>query len=647
LNLFRKFFLLSKEIGIKQLIHYANYRLKLKSGIVERQTTRPPKFPFPDSIDKVLDSIPAWFKLPQPGSDLFDTTTLLADEVVKGFYRPFRNGPEQLNFSGAESHLQHWSKYGDRLNSTDIKNIWEPARFSWAFDLAIAYQTTNNEVYPETFWRNFELFSNANPPYLGPNWSSSQEVALRGITWILVLPTFVNSKSSTPFRMKSLIRSLWEDGFRIPPTLAYAKSQNNNHLLSEALGLFMVGSLFSSQSQAARGWVKTGSRLFEKALLDQIDPDGTYSQHSANYHRLMLQLALIYYCQKSAMGSNISPKILQRLALATRWLVAQLDFSSGTIPNLGHNDGSLFLAFGADNSRDYRPTIQAASLAFLGEPSLPAGKWDELSFYLGLRSAISLPNYQSVNSPAVHRVGNLTQWATLRAVTFHGRPAHADQLHTEIWWDGINLAQDAGTFSYNALPPWENALAVTRVHNTVTIDRMDQMIRYSKFLWLDRAQGFWLPSIDSNSLSASHNGYKKQGVKHTRFVKWIPDQGFEVLDKIELTKLLGSKLVTLHWLLPDWKWRVSSNTLVIQDKDRTTELSIECRESVSKEGVFPLEIKLIRAGEALISDKSDPIMGWVSPTYGNKIPALSLSITWQVSNSIVIRSNWMLKKEKS
>ena len=33
-----------------------------------------------------------------------------------------------------------------------------------------------------------------------------------------------------------------------------------------------------------------------------------------------------------------------------------------------------------------------------------------------------------------------------------------DQLHLDLWWRGLNIAQDAGTYLYNADPPWDNPL---------------------------------------------------------------------------------------------------------------------------------------------------------------------------------------------
>ena len=86
--------------------------------------------------------------------------------------------------------------------------------------------------------------------------------------------------------------------------------------------------------------------------------------------------------------------------------------------------------------------------------------------------------------------GDENSWALIRAGRYTRRPFQADQLHVDLWWQGINLARDAGTYLYNGSPPWNNGFAGTAVHNTVTVDNHDQMRRAGRFLWLDWAQAY-------------------------------------------------------------------------------------------------------------------------------------------------------------
>ena len=78
---------------------------------------------------------------------------------------------------------------------------------------------------------------------------------------------------------------------RIVPTIAYAKAQNNNHLLSEAVGLFTAGAFLNNHPKS-KFWKEKGFNLFYQAIQKQIDENGEYVQHSTNYHRMMLMLSL-------------------------------------------------------------------------------------------------------------------------------------------------------------------------------------------------------------------------------------------------------------------------------------------------------------------------------------------------------------------
>ncbi len=100
-------------------------------------------------------------------------------------------------------------------------------------------------------------------------------------------------------------------------------------------------------------------------------------------------------------------------------------------------------------------------------------------------------------------------------------PSHADQLHVDLWWRSLNVAQDAGTYLYNADPPWDNNLTTAQVHNTVTVNGRDQFTRAGRFLYLD-----WFNAYRRGILEADpailqrtrgrHWGYWRMGVRHAR-----------------------------------------------------------------------------------------------------------------------------------
>ncbi len=643
MNKIRKFSLLLSEIGVSSLAAFAAYRVNLKLGRFSSSSLKTHKHFLNVPLNNKHLEKSAWLRF-NHNVNVGNTSIEIADEITRGFYRPFGGEPRLLDLSLPQP-LRDWTEYGDTVGNEDIKNIWEAARFSWALYLARAYSVTSQENYLESFWQYFETFSTNNPAYLGPNWVSAQEVSLRAINWLMILPILEQASCTNPSRMELMKKALWQHLLRIPPTIAYAKSQNNNHLLSEALGMYLVGGFFAAQSSQAMKWELTGAALFESALLQQIETDGTYIQHSTGYHRLMLHLALLYNTRKRADRESLPAQICTRLAAASSWITDQLDRESGQVPNLGHNDGTLLLPPGCRDYNDYRPTVQAASIAFRGAAVFPPGPWDSLTSFLKLPLPAGVIPSTVVLSPAIHKIGQGSQWATLRAVQFKHRPAHADQLHVDMWWDGHNIARDAGTYSYNAPPPWQNALVNTRVHNTITVDHRDQMVPAGKFLFLDRAQAQWEPGEVENSLSAYHLGYNNKGVTHFRTLIFDQGEGFSVVDNVVLENVTQPLEITLHWLLPDWQWAWQDGVLHLTNQKHHINLCITGYLTGTDDTIEPSSVELIRAGEPLIGEGKDEIMGWVSPTYGVKQPALSLSLTWKTSHSLSVDSIWLLRKD--
>ena len=636
--------LLIKEVGIPDLSQYALYQFRLKSGILKKQTPiGGKKLPREVLLEPVMNPSQRLTNWEQISEVLSDTLPEVeSGYLLQGKYLPFYHQPQALSFRLEDTPLEHWSSYHDQFAGKDIKLIWEPARFIWSLSLARAYRVTDDEFFPALFWEKFAEFQQSNPVNAGPNWSSAQEAALRIIIWSLVLPAIRSSEQTTVERVNQLMLAIEQHAERILATLEYARSQHNNHILSEALGLVFASSLLESIHPNAQQWSRKGRHEFESAILNQIDEEGNYSQQSANYQRMMLQLALLYSAWLMKNQLEFPLQVKEKLALASQWLIAQMDVTTGYLPNLGHNDGTLLLPFGCKEYRDYRPTAQAASLAFLHKPCLPPGPWDELSCWLGFFSPGIATSVSSITSPAVHKIGTPKCWGTLRGVKFHNRPAHADQLHVDLWWEGVNLARDAGTYSYNLPPPWQNAFDRSSVHNTITIDGKDQMQHVSRFLWLDQAQASWRKENDPKKITASHDGYQSLGVKVQRSLEYLPDLGFRITDRLTPSPS-NQKLhqYTLHWLVPDWQWQFSGSTFVIKNGNRTAHLQIQTIPAFEQNDNQPI-FSVIRAGETLHGSRQDLHLGWESDTYGEKHPALSFSAIFCVAGELQIITEWTL-----
>ena len=670
------------QLGPSQLGLYALYQFGMRTGHYERKLNsilnrlEKPDTSIHIKFQPSLTDFPGRKVLLEHIGPQIDQLYQEADEIVKGYVRLFGGQPIPLELT-LPGHLENWTEYESamtRIQDQDIKFIWEPGRFGWAYKLAMAYHLSNDEQYAETFWGVTEQFVISNPPYLGPHWSSAQEVAIRLIALAFSIQIFAQSKQTTSERLENIVKTIAIHAERIPPTLVYARSQNNNHLITEALGLYTASAVLPEHPLASK-WHKLGWYWLKIAFRTQISKDGTYSQHSTNYHRLMLQAALWAYAvhNHSFINEPIPPDMTTRLEAATRWLWKLVDPRTGGVPNMGHNDGAYILPLTICSYQDYRPVIHAASRLFLKTTLNPRGPWDDMATWLcfpvdksqkeaGLNYWHLTPQQKDLNTQLPYLLINHKNdsWATLRVGTFRSRPAHADQLHMDLWWRGYNLAQDPGTYLYNSLPPWENSLTSAFVHNTIVVDGQEFMLRAGRFLYLDWAQASVLecqssPKGGCESLTVEHNGYRKFGVTHSRKVAVNTDGHWEIIDR-----LVGPPetihTARLHWLLPDWEYEILEpsrlndfpvQAIRIKSPLGWVELKIDLTSRNKKN--LPEQImnfQLARAGKTLVGSGTVlPITGWTSPIYGEKIPALAYIVNIAQTLPIEFKSEWILPDE--
>jgi hypothetical protein len=392
----------------------------------------------------------------------------------------------------------------------------------------------------------------------------------------------------------------------------------------------------------------------------------------------MLQIALWMASICTPAGDAFLPEACRLLEAATRWLLALVEFQTGRVPNLGPNDGAYIFPLAQCSFNDYRPVLQAAAHAFLPgtvlSPSavFPPGPWDEVKLWLNVKPGIcaQVPTWMPARDahqigvpqvpPPPHILGDKsTSWAYLRAVHFADRPGHADQLHMDLWWRGINLAMDPGTYLYNAPSPWDNALAGSDVHNTVSVNGQDQMLRAGRFLWLDWAQArvtSYGKAADGSfeRLVTQHDGYRTQGVIHQRAVEWqagdwlVTDDLLPADDRGGMLKIVSARL---HWLLPDWPWQVSQEEtgqgMVVELDSPYGTVRLVLRGKIPASGDAGLRLMLVRGGELLYgSGPVSPVWGWTSPTYTVKFPALSMFATIENRPPLGFVTRWQLPPEK-
>ena len=283
----------------------------------------------------------------------------------------------------------HWSKLSD-FNSDfgDIKCIWELSRFDWALILARAYRLTADKTYLTVLNEWASDWTEKNPLNVGPNWKCGQEAAIRMLQ--VLLAAYLLRQHRVP--SSGLSRFVVEHCRRIVPTIRYAIAQNNNHGTSEAAALYTGGAwLFSfckddkKTQQKARYWHRLGRRWLENRVRRLVASDGSFSQYSLNYHRVLLDtLNIVEFWRRKLQLPEFSAIFYEYARAAVQWLYQMTNPETGDGPNFGANDGARLFVLSSTDYRDYRPSVQLGTVLFLGERVYGEGPWDDPLIWLGL-----------------------------------------------------------------------------------------------------------------------------------------------------------------------------------------------------------------------------------------------------------------------
>jgi hypothetical protein len=537
-----------------------------------------------------------------------------------GWFRPPHKGAppdwhsNPFNGAHAVGPERDWWKISDFDPAVgDIKAVWEASRFDWVVNLAQHAKIGSEESLERlNLW--LANWCNKNPPYQGHNWKCAQEASIR-VMHLALAALFLDAIKCPMLALSELVTLHLR---RIEPTLSYAIAQDNNHGTSEAAALFIGGSWLDKLGHPqGQRWHSTGTRLLHDRTRRLIARDGSFSQYSVNYHRLMLDtLGLAEVWRRHCELPPFAEELYSRAASASAWLRAMVDPATGAAPNLGANDGANLLQLTDADYRDYRPSVQLGTAVFEHMRAYDrAGPWEEHLNWLSLSAPVQPA------PPAVSKTFDDGGFVVLqrgdakvvfRYPRFRFRPSHSDALHIDLWKAGINLLRDSGSYSYGSEPEWQNYFPGVRAHNTVQFDDRDQMPRLGRFLWGDWLRTDALTPIqnvgDVTTVTASYTD--SFHAVHVRSVE-LADESLTVLDQV---RGFASRAV-LRWRLRPGPWK-TDGTSVTDGHHRLT----------------------VSANTAII--RCELVCGWESRYYMQKTEVPVLEVEIQKAGSLTSRYHW-------
>lgn len=444
----------------------------------------------------------------------------------------------------------------DSQGSVDIKQVWDLSRFNWV--LAMAQRTANGdnaELVRLNEW--LHDWSEKNPPYLGPNWACAQEASIRVMHMAAAAQILSQDRVVSP----RLIAFLEAHLNRIASTIGYAISQDNNHGVLEAVGLFVGGVWLQeiTNNPKAKTWEKLGRKWIENRADRLIGADGSFSMYSVMYHREFLDALAFAECwRRNFHVMRFSKRFYEKARVACMWLKDLTDPANGDAPNIGANDGTRLFPLTDSSYRDFRPSVQFSSIMFFNKSAYVDGEWNNGIRWMGALPPIDmLPQTKSRlfddSGFALLVADDQRSKAILRYPRYKFRPSKCDALHLDVWRDGENIFRGSGSFIYDINNPMYDYFSSVESNNTIQFDKREQMPRISKFMFSD-----WLRACSVSKIKRVKDrqefsvGYKDSfGAYHERFVA-LDNKNISVIDKVSNFKINS----VLRWRLQANKWKV-------------------------------------------------------------------------------------------
>lgn len=487
----------------------------------------------------------------------------------------------------------------------DIKAIWEASRFSHFITLARAYLLTGNRKYYIAFSEQLADWIEKNPYSYGANFKCGQECSLRMVNGLLAYTVFKDCGQATDEDKGNIETLILRCYRKILSNFFYAyKCIKNNHTLSELMGMAVGAWCCGDEKRLAYAFY-----TMDEVIYEQFTEDGGYKQYSFNYERLALQDMEVILSIEKKTGHCLNDNTKNKLLKAAT-LMYQCQDESGDMPNYGANDGALVFPVTSCGYRDFRPVIGAVIARIAGKSVYEAGNYDEeiLWFYPEYNKTEHNCANEKKLSKAFYEAGLFTlrekdSWAMIILNDYKSRPAHMDQLHFDLWIDGVNVLCDGGTYSYegNTVKKLRSASG----HNTVVIKETEQMNSHGPFMiygWTKRMKYSWMPNEFYGHMK-SRNGYE-----HIRDVKKT-NRGYEITDRV-LSRNNRSYKILYH------------TPCEVQKKDSSIELVYNGR--VFCEIECNRKVKIRKAVRSLFYMKTDEINEIV--VEGSKVESATVKI---------------------
>jgi hypothetical protein len=517
----------------------------------------------------------------------------------------------------------------DETVTGNVKQVWELSRHHHLTLLAGAYALTGDRRYAERAASHLRSWWQENPFLSGIHWTSGIEIGIRLISWVWtrrlldewdgVQDLFDDNELA---RRQIWWHQTYLSGFRSRGSSA------NNHVIAEVAGQ-LVAALAFPWFEESTAWAGESARLLQQELANNTFPSGMNRELAFDYHGLVAELGLIAAIESDRAGRPLPDATWRSLGRMLDVAAACLDCGLRA-PRQGDSDEGRALVIASPESNRWEALL-ALGQALFGAPGWwpPAGPGVASTLLAALARRRPLPD-RPTRRPWHFDDAGITIFRSEPAdgpeiwcrcdsgphgflsIAAH---AHADALSIEVRHDGTDILTDPGTYCYSSDPLFRRYFRSTIGHNTLEVLGRDQSVSGGPTMWIRHAESR-LTSLESSAegdearWEAEHYGYRTldPALTHRRTVEFHGKRRLiDITDEIDGT---GRPAVRLAFHLgPAVAASLDDCILTLRWQDR---------DGGEATATMTLPSSL---GWSLIRGARDPVQGWYSPAFGQKIPA--------------------------
>ncbi len=618
----------------EQAVRLAWRRQQVTAGESDRQGDVPCRTP-PDPVE--LPQEAATVIPPSARTSLVDA----AEELMKGRWEVFGVPRSDILapdwfFDPVTGRRAPQERYAFDINhrseeeTGNVKQLWELSRHHHLTVLSAAWFVTREERYAEVVARQLRSWWNENPFLSGVHWTSGIELGVRLIAWTWIRRLLAGWSGVGELFDRHAARQIhWHQ--RYLAAFRSFGSSANNHVIAEAAGQLVASCAFPWFPETPR-WRRRAAELLERELERNTFPSGVNRELATDYHRFVTELGVVAAVEADLAGYPLSEATWALLCRMVDAAAALADEKMKP-PRQGDGDEGRALIVDAPDLAPWSSLLAVGSALFGPLPwwrADPPG--DVRSTLVG---ALLRPSHDVANRPHPRPSHFQDAGITILRTEPSGDPeiwcrcdggphgflsiaahAHADALSVEVRHGGVEILTDSGTYCYHGEPEWRAYFRSTLGHNTLELAGVDQSEAAGPFLWTSHATTRLLKAnVDGDgvqSWSAEHDGYRRLAppAVHRRSVYLdARRRRFEIVDRVYTR---GRHLCRLAFHLGP-------------SVEASLDGAVALLRWPTDEGWATATLRVPqRLSWTAHQGEPAPILGWYSPSFGCKRPAITL-----------------------